>query len=200
MKNRFSFSTTQIIAFGFVILILIGTLLLMLPISSADGSFTPFVDAFFTATTSSCVTGLVTVTTSEHWSFFGHIVILILIQFGGLGVVTFTTLFLIFTGKRITLKQRMLIQDAYNLDTLKGLIRLTKKIVLGTLIAGFQTIPQENFSHPAQMISMFLMFIGGSPGGTAGGVKTVTTYCGNSRCRFIKDIHNISLRHCCQNN
>lgn len=133
MKHRFRFSTTQIIAIGFMILIAVGTVLLTLPIASADGTWTPVVDALFTATTASCVTGLVTVNTMAHWSTFGHVVILILIQFGGLGVVTFTTLFLIFTGKRISIKQRMVIQDAYNLDTLKGLVRMTKRIVVGTL-------------------------------------------------------------------
>jgi len=133
MKNRHGFTTTQIIAIGFIVLIAVGTLLLTLPAASADGTFTPVADALFTATTASCVTGLVTVNTMAHWSTFGHVVILILIQFGGLGVVTFTTLFLIFIGKRISLKQRMVIQDAYNLDTLKGLVKLTKKIVTGTL-------------------------------------------------------------------
>ena len=132
MRGKIRFSTTQIIAIGFIILIAVGTFLLTLPIASADGTATPVIDALFTATTSSCVTGLVTVNTLEHWSTFGHIVILILIQFGGLGVVTFTTLFLIFTGKRISLKQRMVIQDAYNLDTLKGLVKLTKRVVMGT--------------------------------------------------------------------
>ncbi len=325
MAKKLKLSTTQIIAFGFILLILAGTLLLMLPAASADGSPTSPVDALFTATTSACVTGLVTVTTAQHWSLFGQIVILILIQFGGLGVVTFTTMFLIFTGRRITLRQRMIIQDAYNLDTLNGLVQITKRVVEGALIvegvgaciymvrliprygvasgiwrsvftsvsafcnagidlfgadsmapyrgdvlmnlttmlliilgglgffvwwdvirvikeirtegakgrifkrlslqskmvltvtgilviggaalilaadwnhaqslgglpvhekimgaafqsvtlrtAGFQTIPQENFSGTSQVISLLLMFIGGSPGGTAGGVKTVT--------------------------
>ena len=128
MKRKERFSTTQIIAIGFIVMIAVGTLLLTMPFSSADGTFTPVIDALFTATTASCVTGLVTVNTLTHWSLFGHIVILILIQFGGLGVVTFTTLFLIFIGQRISLKQRMVIQDAYNLDTLKGLVRLTKRM------------------------------------------------------------------------
>ena len=101
----------------------------MLPIASKSGEWTNFIDALFTATTSVCVTGLTTVSTLEHWNLFGHFIIVVLIQFGGLGVVTFATAMLLILGKRITLKERMLIQDAYNLDTLKGLVKLTKKIM-----------------------------------------------------------------------
>lgn len=129
-----SLTTMQIIATGFLTAIIIGTLLLCLPISSQSRTWTPLIDSAFTATTSICVTGLVTVTTVEHWSFFGQAVILFLIQFGGLGVVTFTTTMLLILRKRITLTERMLIQDAYNLDTLRGLVRLTKRIVKVTLI------------------------------------------------------------------
>ena len=114
--------------------IIIGAILLWLPISSADGSFTNPIDALFTATTSICVTGLVTVPTWAHWSLFGEIVIVLLIQIGGLGVITFTTIVLMILRRRITMKERLLIQDAYNLDTLKGLVRLTLKILKGTFI------------------------------------------------------------------
>ena len=132
--HKRSFTTTQMIAYGFMTAILIGGLLLTLPISSADGHSTNFIDALFTSTTSICVTGLTTVTTATHWSLFGKIIILALIQFGGLGVVTFTTSMLMMLRKRITLKDRLLIQDAYNLDTLQGLVKLTKKIIKGTLL------------------------------------------------------------------
>lgn len=133
-KKGFGLKTTQIIALGFVILILTGTLLLMLPVSSADGSVTPAIDALFTATTSSCVTGLVTVVTGQHWSWFGQLVILIMVQLGGLGVVSFTTVVLMIAGQRIHLKQRMLIQEAYGFDTLKGMVRMVRKMLKGTLI------------------------------------------------------------------
>jgi trk system potassium uptake protein TrkH len=133
-RKFFKFSTTRIIAFGFLIAILLGALLLMLPISSRSGEVTAFPDALFTATTSICVTGLTTVVTAEHWSIFGQVVILVLIQFGGLGIVTFTTTLFLILGKRIKLSDRMVIQDAYNLDTLSGIVRLTKKIIKGTLI------------------------------------------------------------------
>jgi trk system potassium uptake protein len=132
--KKIKFSTTQMIVFGFLAGILIGTALLMLPIATKPGETTTLIDALFTATTSICVTGLVTVNTLSHWTTFGHIVILILIQFGGLGVVTFTTTILLMMRKRITLRERLLIQEAYNLDTLRGLVRLTIKIIKGTLI------------------------------------------------------------------
>ena len=136
LKNKkiFELRTTQIIGLGFFIMIFIGSLLLTLPIASASGEVTPYMDALFTATTSSCVTGLVTVVTGQHWSFFGQFIILIMIQLGGLGVVSFTTLLLIFAGKRIQLKQRLLIQEAYGFDTLTGLVKMVKKMVKGALI------------------------------------------------------------------
>lgn len=127
-------TTTQIIATGFLVGIIIGTLLLLLPFSVKEGVEISFSDALFTATSALCVTGLVTVETAATWSVFGKIVILLLIQFGGLGVITFTTTLLLLLHKRITLKERMLIQDAYNLDTLRGLVKLTIKILKGTLI------------------------------------------------------------------
>lgn len=133
-KTRSFFSTTRIIILGFACGILIGTLLLCLPFASAPGVETKPVDALFTATTSLCVTGLVTVNTFENWSLFGQIVILLLIQFGGLGVITFTTVVLLVLGRRITLKERMLIAEAYNLDTLSGMVKLVRRILKGTLL------------------------------------------------------------------
>jgi len=133
-QKKSKFTTTKIIALGFFVTIIIGTFLLMLPISTASREVTNPIDALFTATTSVCVTGLVTVPTFSHWSVFGQIIIMILAQIGGLGVITFTTMFLLITGKRIGLKERLLIQDAYNLDTIQGLVKLVKRIVKGTLI------------------------------------------------------------------
>ncbi len=133
-RRKKEFTTTRIIALGFLGTIVFGTLLLMLPVSAASGEMTNFIDSLFTATTSVCVTGLVTVPTYAHWSVFGQIVIALLAQVGGLGVITFTMLFLMALGKRIGLKQRLLIQDAYNLDTIQGMVILIKKILKGTLI------------------------------------------------------------------
>lgn len=132
--TRRGLTTTQIIAFGFLSAILIGMGLLMLPISSADGTWTNPLDALFSATTSVCVTGLTTLSTANHWSMFGQVVILILIQFGGLGIVTFSTATLLLVGGRITLKERLLIRDAYNLDNLNGLVKLTVRVLKGTLL------------------------------------------------------------------
>lgn len=134
MKKKFHFTTTHILLIGFLSLILIGAILLMLPVAASNRQMTPFVDALFTSTTSVCVTGLVTVNTLSHWSTFGHVVILILIQVGGLGFVSFTTIFMLLIGKRISIKGRMLIQDAYNLDTFTGLLRVTKRVVIGSFV------------------------------------------------------------------
>ena len=87
-KQRLKLSTTHIILVSFIAAIMIGALLISLPISSADGRATPFIDALFTSTTSTCVTGLVTLPTATTWSVFGQCVILLLIQVGGLGVIT----------------------------------------------------------------------------------------------------------------
>lgn len=134
MIKKISLSTTQVIALGFFLAILIGALLLMLPVSSSNGTSTPFIDSLFTSTTSVCVTGLVVKNTFEHWSTFGHVVILFLIQFGGLGIVTFTTSLMLILRRKVTLKDRLLLQDAYNLQTLSGLVRFAKRVMFGTFI------------------------------------------------------------------
>ena len=133
-KNK-NISSVRLIAVGFLGIILIGALILMLPMASASGTVTNFFDALFTATTSVCVTGLVTVTTATHWSLFGKIVILCLIQIGGWGVVTVTMAFFIIIGKRLTMKDRILIQEAYNLDTIQGMVKFIHKILRITILA-----------------------------------------------------------------
>ena len=127
-------TTTQIITLSFLLVILIGALLLATPFTSADGTATPFLDALFTATSCVCVTGLVTVTTASHWNLFGHIIILLLIQIGGLGVIAITTVFTMLLGKKLSLSSRMLLGDAFNLETMKGLVRFLHKVVLGTFL------------------------------------------------------------------
>lgn len=131
------FSSVQIIVFGFFMMILMGAILLWLPISSADGSFTAPVDALFTSTTSVCVTGLTTVTTAEHWSMFGKLVILALIQLGGLGVVCAAVGVMLIMKKKITLRERMLVQTAYNLESIDGMVKLIKNVSLGAFAAEF---------------------------------------------------------------
>ena len=131
---KFKLSTTHILLLSFLALICVGTFLLSLPISSTTGEWTNFIDSLFTATTSVCVTGLVTVTTATHWSLFGQITILLLIQIGGLGVITFISSIAVFLHKKMDMSNRVLIQDALNIDTLSGLSGFLKRVIKGTLI------------------------------------------------------------------
>lgn len=133
-KIRIDLSTTQIIMLSFLLAILAGSFLLALPVSSANGQAMPYIDALFTATTSICVTGLVTVPTFSAWSLFGQIVILFLIQIGGLGIVTIMSGLMISLHRRIGIKDRMLIQDAFNLNTLSGMVKFINKVLLGTFV------------------------------------------------------------------
>lgn len=131
-KKRVILSTTRIILLSFVLLILVGSGLLSLPIAAADGVAVPYIDALFTATTATCVTGLVTVTTASAWSTFGHVVILLLIQVGGLGVITVVSWLMLLMNRKLSLSDNLLLQDAFNVNTLSGLAKFVKKVVLGT--------------------------------------------------------------------
>ena len=133
-KKKFTLSTTQIILLSFLVTILVGSALLALPISSADGEAVPYLDALFTATTSTCVTGLVTLPTVSTWSVFGQIVILLLIQIGGLGVITIMSGLMLLLNKKMGISDRLLIQDAFNLNTMSGLAKFVKNVLFGTLI------------------------------------------------------------------
>ena len=134
MKKKFSLTTTQIIMLSFLAVIFLGSLLLSLPISSADGESVSYLDALFTATTATCVTGLVTLSTASAWSIFGQAVILVLIQVGGLGVVTIMSALMILLQKRMGIGDRLLIQDAFNLNSLSGIVRFVKRVILGTAL------------------------------------------------------------------
>ena len=134
MKKRISLSTTQIIMLSFVVVILVGSILLSLPISSASGYSVPYLDALFTATTATCVTGLVTLPTVTTWSVFGQAVILILIQIGGLGVITIMSALMILLHKRMGIGDRLLLQDAFNLNSLSGIVRFVKRVLAGTFL------------------------------------------------------------------
>ena len=125
---------TQWIAVGFLIIILCGTLLLMLPVSDRRMQGTDFLSALFTATSATCVTGLVVVDTYQHFSLFGQIVILLMIQVGGLGFVTIGVRVLLMMGKKIGLADRGLLKDSVNALALGGIVRLTKLIIKGTLL------------------------------------------------------------------
>ena len=133
-KQRFTLSTTHIILLSFFIVILFGSVLLSLPISTSSGTSVKFIDALFTATTATCVTGLVTLPTFSTWSVFGQVVILFLIQIGGLGVITIMSGIMILFHKKMGIGDRILLQDAFNLNSLSGLVSFVKRIVCGTLI------------------------------------------------------------------
>lgn len=143
--NISNISPATFILMGFGLAILVGSMILTLPVCSAEGTFTPYIDALFTATTSVCVTGLVTVSTAYHWSIFGQVVILLLIQLGGMGVVAVLVLFLLALRKRIGMKSRILIQQSYSLDSMKGvvwfLIRIIRGMIIVELIGFFCYLP-----------------------------------------------------------
>ena len=132
-ERKLKFSTTQTILLSFLGVILIGSILLSLPISSATGKSVPFLDALFTATTSTCVTGLVTLPTVSTWSLFGQIVILVLIQIGGLGFIAIVSGLMILLTRRMGIGHKLLIQDAFNLNTMEGLSKFIRNVLLGTL-------------------------------------------------------------------
>ena len=127
-------STIQIILLSFLATILFGSALLALPISSANGKPVPYLDALFTATTSTCVTGLVTLPTVSTWSVFGQVVILLLIQIGGLGIITIMSGLMLLLNRKMGISDRLLIQDSFNLNTMSGLAKFVKKVLFGTLI------------------------------------------------------------------
>ncbi len=131
--RRHKLTTTSIIMLGFLLGAILGTICLSLPFSVKQGQKIGVLDALFVAVSSVCVTGLSTVNIGQTFSAFGQIVILLLIQFGGLGIVTFTTMVLCLFRRKITLSERILIQNAYNLDTLSGLVKLTMQIMKVTL-------------------------------------------------------------------
>ena len=112
---------TQMIVVGYLLLILLGSILLMLPVSSRDGNMTSFADALFTSTSASCVTGLVVQDTYLHWSFFGQLIILILIQIGGMGVVTVAVFITSLSGRKIGLMQRSTMQDSISAPQMGGI-------------------------------------------------------------------------------
>lgn len=137
--NKNNKSPFRVIIVGFLLVILLGSLLLMLPISTKAGVYTPFLHALFTSTSSVCVTGLIVYDTASYWSMFGQIVIILLIQIGGLGVVTVAGAFAILSGRRIGLMQRSTMQEAIAAPNVGGIVRLTGfilKTALGIELIG----------------------------------------------------------------
>ena len=124
----------QLIILGFAGVIFLGTVLLMLPISTSEQVSTPFHEALFTATSAVCVTGLVVKDTGSYWSQAGQTIILVLIQIGGLGVVTVAASVSLLSGKKISLMQRSTMQDAMSAPKVGGIVRLTRFILKGTFL------------------------------------------------------------------
>lgn len=127
-------SPPQILVMGFGAIILLGTILLMLPISNTTGEPLNFMDALFTATSATCVTGLVVVDTGTFFSSFGQVVIMLMIQIGGLGFMTMATLFALVLKRRISLKDRLVLQEAMNQSSMEGIVRLIRRVLLYSLV------------------------------------------------------------------
>ncbi len=146
-------SPAQIIIIGFLLLILSGTLLLMLPFATWEPGGAPFIDALFTATSATCVTGLILHDTVQYWTPFGQAVILALIQVGGMGVVTMAVAIYMFSGKKIGLKQRWVMQESISAHQVGGIVRMTGFILktalavegIGALVLALRFCPQMGF-------------------------------------------------------
>lgn len=134
LKHFKNLSGLQMIAVGFLSLILCGTLLLLLPISTKTGETTTFMTALFTATSATCVTGLILEDTFTHWTVFGQLVLLTLIQIGGLGFITFGTAISMVLRKKIGLKERGLIKESFNVLEIGGVVRLIRRVIKGTFL------------------------------------------------------------------
>lgn len=155
MKKKIGFkkakrlSTVQILALGFLVIIFTGAGLLSLPISSRTHTVTPFIDALFTATSAVCVTGLTTVNTLTHWSTFGHMVLMILIEAGGLGFMALPVFLFFILGKKIQFSTRMLLKDALNMNEVSGAVGLMKYVLklafviqgVGAVLLSFKLVP-----------------------------------------------------------
>ena len=152
MRRR-GMSSAQIIPLGFLLMILLGAGLLMLPIATADGAGAPFLTALFTSTTSVCVTGLVVVDTFSYWSLFGKAVILVLIQAGGLGVVAVSSAVFLLLRKSFSIRNRALLRDSFDLDSTSGVLRFLRKVIAGVfliegagaLLYAFAFVPRYGF-------------------------------------------------------
>ncbi len=153
-KDITKLQPTQVLVIGFAAIIIIGALLLNLPFASQNGESVGFINAVFTATSAVCVTGLTVVDTGTHWTLLGKTVILMLIQIGGLGFMSLATMFAMIMGKKISLKKRLIMQEALNQYSLAGLVRFTKFVLivtfavegLGALLLSFRFIPQFGWS------------------------------------------------------
>jgi trk system potassium uptake protein TrkH len=176
----------QVLVVGFAGLILLGSLILMLPWATAPGQTTAYIDALFTATSAVCVTGLITVLTATQWTFFGKVVVLSLIQMGGLGIMTMSALFMLLLGRRFSLKERLVMQEALGLSNLAGLVRLTKYILMVTFLfegtGALLLFLRFRFDMPSLQAAWFAVF------------HSISAFCnagfdlfGDSLVRYVSD-------------
>lgn len=158
VKKNYSLKYPKIVAAGFAIIILLGSVLLTLPISSKQGSVA-YIDALFTATSATCITGLVPFDTFSSWSVFGQLVILCLIQLGGLGFITVLSLFVNFFRKRMSLKYKMLLKESvgsFHLSEVKGLVKTVIIFtasceLIGTVLLAIRFVPLTNLKRGIYM-------------------------------------------------
>ncbi len=151
--NKLKLTPVQVLSIGFAILILIGATLLTLPISTNKGIHTPFLDCLFTATSALCVTGLITLDPGTHWNYFGRTILMFLIEIGGLGFMTFSILISLILGRKITLSERLIVQEAFNSLNIQGLVKMTKSVLkftfgiegIAAIILSTQFIPEFGF-------------------------------------------------------
>ena len=152
-KIKKTLDGVQILAIGFLLLIIIGAMILSLPISSREGHYTNFLDSLFTSTSAVCVTGLVAVDTGTYWSTFGQFIIILLIQVGGLGFMSITVFIAALLGKKITLKDRLYVQESMNTLSIQGLVKMVRYVIgftfivefLGAAILSTQFIPEFGY-------------------------------------------------------
>ncbi len=180
------FSPVHYIPLSFLSVIMLGTLLLMLPLSSAGGQWTDFLTALFTSTTSVCVTGLVVVDTYAHWSLFGQFVILILIQIGGLGVVAVGSMIMLISRRKFFLSTRMLLDDSLNLDRRKGLLNFLTRMFRGVFIV--------ELCGAVLCATVFIPLMGFAKGSWAALFQSVSPFC-NAGMDVVGPDSMISLRH-----
>lgn len=187
-------SPAEMLIYGFALVILLGAILLTLPIASTSGESGGFVNALFTATSAVCVTGLVVVDTGTFWSVFGKVVIIFLIQIGGLGFMSLTTMFFVLAGKRITIKDRLLIQSSVNMDSISGIVKFTKYIFfsslliegIGALLLALVFIPEYGFLR-GTAYSLFHAISAFCNAGfdLFGNYSSLTKYVGNFIVNFV---------------
>lgn len=193
LKLTKGMNPAQVLVGGFFMLIVLASILLMLPISSKSGTVTPFIDALFTATSAVCVTGLSVVNTSAYWSIFGKVVIICCIQVGGLGFMSLVSMIFIISGKRISLRNRLVMQEALNFNTPAGVVRFTKLIVKATLLVegvaaillAFAFIPEYGWGKGMAYSIFHSISAFCNAGFDLIGENSLTPYVGNGLVNFV---------------